>query len=97
MLELKNLSFSVNDGNKTKQILKDINLVIDDKKFTVITGPNGGGKSMLVDIIIGRHPLLIKDPEYDFSPSTKELVSQNIKYNLVSRDRVFVRYDNQYK
>ena len=34
MLELKNLSFSVNDGNKTKQILKDINLVIDDKKFT---------------------------------------------------------------
>ena len=45
MLELKNLSFSVNDGNKTKQILKDINLVIDDKKFTVITGTNGGGSS----------------------------------------------------
>ncbi len=53
MLELKNLSFSVNDGNKTKQILKDINLVIDDKKFTVITGPNGGGKSTLAKIIMG--------------------------------------------
>ena len=35
MLELKNLSFSVNDRNKTKQILKDINLVIDDKKHVL--------------------------------------------------------------
>lgn len=45
-----------------------------------IVGPNGGGKSMLVDIIIGRHPLLMSDPEYDFSPSRKQLVSDNIKY-----------------
>ena len=43
MLELKNISFSA-DG---KQILKNINLVIDDAKFVVITGPNGGGKSTL--------------------------------------------------
>lgn len=41
MLELKNICFSA-DG---KQILKDINLRIDDAKFIVITGPNGSGKS----------------------------------------------------
>ena len=35
MLELKNICFSA-DG---KQILKDINLRIDDAKFIVITGP----------------------------------------------------------
>lgn len=50
MLELKNVSFSV-EGEK--DILKDINLTIDDGKFVVITGPNGGGKSTLAKIIAG--------------------------------------------
>ena len=49
MLELKNICFSA-DG---KQILKDINLRIDDAKFIVITGPNGSGKSTLARIISG--------------------------------------------
>ena len=49
MLELKNICFSA-DG---KQILKDINLRIDDAKFIVITGPNGSGKSTLAWIISG--------------------------------------------
>lgn len=49
MLELKNISFSA-DG---KQILNNINLVIDDAKFVVITGPNGGGKSTLAKVIAG--------------------------------------------
>ena len=35
---------------------------------------------MFVDILVGRHPLLMHDPDYDFSPSTKPLVSDNIKY-----------------
>lgn len=49
MLELKNVSFSA-DG---KEILKNINLVIEDEKFVVITGPNGGGKSTLAKVIAG--------------------------------------------
>lgn len=53
MLELKDVCFEVISDNKTKQILKDINLIIDDRKFTVITGPNGGGKSTLAKIIMG--------------------------------------------
>jgi len=53
MLELKNISFSVEENGKTKEILKDINIVIDDKKFVAITGPNGGGKSTLAKIIAG--------------------------------------------
>lgn len=50
MLELKNISFIVED---TKGILKNVNLTIDDSKFIVITGPNGGGKSTLAKIIAG--------------------------------------------
>ena len=53
MLELKNISFSVNDSGKSVEILSDLNLKIDSQKFIVITGPNGGGKSTLAKIIAG--------------------------------------------
>lgn len=53
MLELKNISFSVEENGVTKDILKDVSLTIDDKKFVAITGPNGGGKSTLAKIIVG--------------------------------------------
>ena len=36
-----------------KEIIKDISFVIPDGKFTVITGPNGGGKSTLAKLIAG--------------------------------------------
>ena len=48
MLELKNISLSVEDeftNNAQKEILRDINLTVETGKFIVITGPNGGGKS----------------------------------------------------
>lgn len=46
-----------------------------------IVGPNGGGKSMLVDIITGAHALLpMNDVKYDFAPSKAKMVSDNIKY-----------------
>lgn len=53
MLELKNVSFEVSDEADEKEILKDINLVIEDNQFVVITGPNGGGKSTLARVIAG--------------------------------------------
>ena len=52
MLELKNISFSVETENGTKKIIDDISLKIDEG-FVVITGPNGGGKSTLAKIIAG--------------------------------------------
>lgn len=51
-----------------------------DGENIAITGPNGGGKSMFVDIITGKHPLLGDCIKYDFAPSTKEYISDNIKY-----------------
>lgn len=53
MLELKNLSFSVDDGGSQKEILHNLNLSVDNGKFVVITGPNGSGKSTLARIIMG--------------------------------------------
>ena len=52
MLELKNISFTAKNEDGEKEILKNINLKIDNG-FSVITGPNGGGKSTLAKIIAG--------------------------------------------
>lgn len=51
MLELRNISYEVEDGEH-REILKNINLKIEDH-FVAITGPNGGGKSTLAKIIAG--------------------------------------------
>ena len=53
MLELKHISYSVQEADETLGILKDISLTIDDHKLVVFTGPNGGGKTTLAKIIMG--------------------------------------------
>lgn len=53
MLELKHVSFDVADDKGQKEIIKDLSLTVDDHKFVVITGPNGGGKSTLAKLIAG--------------------------------------------
>ena len=53
MLELKNLTLTVQAENGPMDILKDVSLTIEDKKFIVITGPNGGGKTTLAKAIMG--------------------------------------------
>ena len=53
MLELKNLTLTVPSESGPMDILKDVSLSIADKKFIVITGPNGGGKTTLAKTIMG--------------------------------------------
>lgn len=54
MLELQNISFQVSDqSSNRKEIIKDLSLTIEDRKFVAITGPNGGGKSTLAKLIMG--------------------------------------------
>ena len=53
MLELRNVSFGVEDEGERKEIIRDVSLTIPDDRFVVITGPNGGGKSTLAKLIAG--------------------------------------------
>ena len=57
MLELRNISFQVPDEKaknaKEIGILDNVSMTLEDNKFVVITGPNGGGKSTLAKIIAG--------------------------------------------
>lgn len=53
MLELKNITFDVADDKGAKEIIRGVDLTVEDGKFVVITGPNGGGKSTLAKLIAG--------------------------------------------
>lgn len=74
---------SITDGvarNPVYRMKKPINLHIGKGEHIAIVGPNGGGKSLLVDTITGRYPLLMNEVAYDFSPSESEMVCDNVKY-----------------
>ncbi|MBQ9370543.1 MAG: ATP-binding cassette domain-containing protein [Clostridia bacterium] len=53
MLELKDITFQVEDNGADKEIIRGVSLVVPDGKLVVITGPNGGGKSTLARLIMG--------------------------------------------
>ena len=53
MLKLENVSFKVDVDGRNLEIIDNINIEIPDGAFTVITGPNGGGKSTLARLIMG--------------------------------------------
>lgn len=49
VIRLENVSYSYGD----KQVLKDINFSIERGMFMGLVGPNGGGKTTLIKIILG--------------------------------------------
>lgn len=50
VVELKNVNFAYEDGAK---VLENINLSIDKGDFACVVGPNGGGKTTLLKLILG--------------------------------------------
>ena len=50
MLTLKNLSLTAADAQGRADIVKNVSLDVEDGKFLVITGPNGGGKTTLAKL-----------------------------------------------
>ena len=57
-----------------------INFSLEVGEHMAILGPNGGGKTELVNTIIGKYPLLMNDVEYDFSPRASKMAFDNIRY-----------------
>ena len=49
LIEIKNLDFAYNG----EAVLKDVNLAIRQKDFVAIIGPNGGGKTTLLKLMLG--------------------------------------------
>ena len=53
MLEVKNLTFKVNENGVERSIVKDISFTVENGEMLVITGPKGGGKSTLAKVLMG--------------------------------------------
>jgi zinc transport system ATP-binding protein len=53
IIEVKNLNFSY----EKQKVLEDINFTIEKNDFLTIIGPNGGGKSTLLKLILGINKL----------------------------------------
>ena len=90
MLELKNVSFEVSDEKAQKEIIRGINLKIDDNKFVVITGPNGGGKSTLAKLIVGIEKPTSGQILFNGEDITEKSITERVSVLLFSS-----RYDSK--
>ena len=61
MIKIKNLKASIETDEGNKEILKGINLEIEDGKVHAIMGPNGSGKSTLSYVLAGREDYEVTD------------------------------------
>jgi len=82
MLEIKNISYTVNDEGRTKNIIDKMNLNIADGKFVVITGPNGGGKSTLAKLIMGIYPSSEGQMFFDGEEITGKNITERAKLGI---------------
>lgn len=85
MLELKNINYTVTEeSGEKKTIIDGLNLEIDDGRFVVITGPNGGGKSTLAKVIMGINRVsdgqIILDGEDITAESITERANKGISF-----------------
>ena len=78
LIKIKNLFFKY---QKT-DILENVNLTIKDDDFLAIIGPNGGGKSTLLKLILGLLPLQSGKIEKYIKNSQIGYVPQNTNLNI---------------
>jgi zinc transport system ATP-binding protein len=76
ILEVKNLCFSYNNKDN-ENILENINLNIEEKDFLAIIGPNGGGKSTLLKLILNLYKPRI---------GSIDILDKNIKIGYVPQN-----------
>ena len=84
MLEIKNLHANING----KEILKGINLTVNDGEVHAIMGPNGSGKSTLSSVITG-------NPAYEITEGAIIFNGKNIvgmSPEDISREGVFLSF-----
>ncbi len=53
LVEIKNINFSYDDGDKSKKIFSELNLKLKFGKIYGLSGKNGTGKSTFADLLIG--------------------------------------------
>lgn len=73
MLKIRNLHASVED----KEILRGINMDVNDGEIHAIMGPNGAGKSTLASVLAGKEKFTVTDGSVEFRG--KDLLALSIE------------------
>lgn len=60
------------------RMAEPVNFTLDDGEHIAIMGPNGGGKSCLIDLFTGKNLLMQGSLNYDFGPGVKPTAYGNI-------------------
>ena len=82
MLRIKDLTYHVHDDGGDKDILKNVSLEVEDGRFIVITGPNGGGKTTLARAIMGLVQATSGSIEYNGTELTGLSVTERAKLGV---------------
>lgn len=82
MLKLENVSYIVEENGNKKEILKNINLELNDNETVVITGHNGSGKSTLMKCIIGILPVTSGKITFDGVDITEMTITDRAKLGI---------------
>ncbi len=89
---------SIHDGvtrHPLYRMRQPVNFEICEGEQIAVIGRNGAGKSMLVDILTGKHPLLGEGVKYDFGERNDRMVSDNIRH-VAFKDTYGTGEDNAY-
>lgn len=83
VIDIRDLCFSYSG----KEVLHDINLRINNRDFVAVIGPNGGGKTTLLKLVLGllkptRGEILLKGKPLRSNETTIGYVPQQIDHNL---------------
>ena len=62
------------------RMAEPVNFTLNKDEQLALVGPNGGGKSLLVDILTGKWPLLLNEVAYHFGDTGSNLMYDHIKY-----------------
>ncbi len=82
MLELKNITFEVEENGNRSKIIDDLSFQVEAGKFVVITGPNGGGKSTTARLIMGIEQPTSGQILFDGEDITHQTVTEHAKLGI---------------
>ncbi|MBQ7041002.1 ABC transporter ATP-binding protein [Candidatus Saccharibacteria bacterium] len=83
ILEIKNLSYSYQNGDRTQKVLDDISVKFEAGKIYAIVGESGSGKTTFLSLISALDKLQDGDIKYN-NKSLKEITGQEFRLRYVN-------------